>query len=104
MAKRRAAEEDAPIVAALKAAGAMLIGKSASVEFGVNPLGYNSHQGTPRNPHDTSRLTGGSSSGTAGIIASGICPISTGALTCLMELFCTHEQAGCVCCLRMKAQ
>ena len=50
-----------------------------AVEFGVNPLGYNALHGTPRNPHDTSRLTGGSSSGTAAIIAAGICPISTGA-------------------------
>ena len=80
LAKQRPVQADAPYVAALRAAGAMLVGKSATVEFGVNPLGYNANFGTPRNPHDTSRLTGGSSSGSAGIIAAGICPISTGGL------------------------
>lgn len=79
MAERRPVTEDAPMVAALKTAGAMLIGKAATVEFGVNPLGLNAKQGTPRNPHDTSRLTGGSSSGSAGIVAAGICPFATGA-------------------------
>ncbi|KAK9813908.1 hypothetical protein WJX73_004387 [Symbiochloris irregularis] len=78
MADRRPVKADSPFVAALKEAGAMLVGKSATTEFGVSPLGYNANHGTPRNPHNTAHLTGGSSSGSAGIIACGICPISTG--------------------------
>src|SRR5690606_16881941 len=40
--------------------------------------GLNVHHGTPRNPHDPARITGGSSSGPAAAVASGLCPVALG--------------------------
>ncbi len=57
------ATRDAPIVARLRAAGAVLIGRTNMTEFAFSGVGINPHYGTPGNPADRSRVPGGSSSG-----------------------------------------
>ncbi len=76
---RGPAAEDATAVARLRAAGALLIGKANMHEIGINPNGANAHYGAARNPYDTSHDPGGSSSGPAVAVASGLCPIALGA-------------------------
>lgn len=72
------AAEHAPVVAALLAAGADLVGKTVTDEFAYSLQGTNSHYGTPRNPVDPLRVPGGSSSGSATAVASGLVPIAIG--------------------------
>jgi hypothetical protein len=60
---RERAATDATAVARLRAAGALLVGKTNMQEAGMGVTGINPHHGTPRNPHDPSRVAGGSSSG-----------------------------------------
>ena len=74
-----AATEDATAVARLRAAGALLLGKTNMQEAGLGVTGINPHHGSPRNPHDPSRITGGSSSGSAAAVAAGLCPIALSA-------------------------
>jgi aspartyl-tRNA(Asn)/glutamyl-tRNA(Gln) amidotransferase subunit A len=57
------AARDATIVARLRAAGAVLIGRTNMTEFAFSGVGINPHYGTPGNPRDPSRIPGGSSSG-----------------------------------------
>lgn len=73
------AAADATVVARLRAAGAVLIGKANMHEIGLDVTGVNPHHGTARNPHDPRRATGGSSSGSAASVAAGLCPIAIGA-------------------------
>jgi len=63
--------EDAFVVAKLRAAGAIIIGKTNLHEFACGTTGVNPHFGPVRNPWDTQRITGGSSSGSAAAVASG---------------------------------
>lgn len=70
---------DATAVARLRAAGALIVGKANMHEIGIDTTGFNPHHGTPRNPYDDGRYTGGSSSGSAAAIAAGLCPIAIGA-------------------------
>jgi Asp-tRNA(Asn)/Glu-tRNA(Gln) amidotransferase A subunit family amidase len=65
------AERDAAIVTRLRQAGARLSGKTALVEFAFGATGLNDWEGTPRNPHDPTRIAGGSSSGSAVAVAEG---------------------------------
>ena len=73
------AARDATVVARLRAAGAVLLGKTNMHEIGIQPTGFNPHHGQARNPYDPSRDTGGSSSGSAAAVAAGICPVAVGA-------------------------
>jgi len=73
------AETDATVVARMRAAGAVMIGKCNMHEIGIGVTGLNPHHGTPRNPYDLSRHTGGSSSGPAAAVAAGLCPVAIGA-------------------------
>lgn len=73
------ATHDAEAVARLRAAGALLIGKTSMHELGLGVSGINPHHGTPRNPYDPSRITGGSSSGSAATVAAGLAPLALGA-------------------------
>jgi aspartyl-tRNA(Asn)/glutamyl-tRNA(Gln) amidotransferase subunit A len=68
------AAADAPAVARLRAAGAIILGRTNMVEFAFGGLGLNPHYGTPRNPWDraSGRVPGGSSSGAAVATADGI--------------------------------
>ena len=69
------AKADAPVVQRLRAAGAAIIGKTNMTEFAFSGLGINPHYGTPANPADlqVARIPGGSSSGAAVSVASGMC-------------------------------
>ncbi|MFZ1136427.1 MAG: amidase [Candidatus Korobacteraceae bacterium] len=67
------ATEDAAIVAALKRAGAVIVGKTNLHEFAFGGSGMISAFGPARNPWDMSRITGGSSSGNAAAVAVGMC-------------------------------
>jgi aspartyl-tRNA(Asn)/glutamyl-tRNA(Gln) amidotransferase subunit A len=60
-----AAERDAPVIARLRAAGAVLIGRTNMTEFAFSGVGINPHYGTPGNPYDRRLIPGGSSSGAA---------------------------------------
>jgi Asp-tRNA(Asn)/Glu-tRNA(Gln) amidotransferase A subunit family amidase len=73
------AKEDATVVARMRAAGALLIGKTNMHEIGINVTGLNPRHGTTRNPYNTSHFTGGSSSGSATAIAAGLVPVAIGA-------------------------
>ncbi|HNS39044.1 MAG TPA: amidase [Promineifilum sp.] len=76
---RDPAPEDATVVARLRAAGAMLIGKTNMHEIGINPDGFNQHYGTIRNPYSLTSHPGGSSGGSAAAVAAGFCPVAIGA-------------------------
>lgn len=72
------AKSDALIIQRLRAAGAVVIGRSNMTEFAYSVLGLNPHYGTPKNPHDGARIPGGSSSGAATAVAYGCCAASIG--------------------------
>jgi aspartyl-tRNA(Asn)/glutamyl-tRNA(Gln) amidotransferase subunit A len=59
------AKQDAPVVARLRAAGAVIVGSTTMSEFAFSGIGANPHYGTPGNPADRKRVPGGSSSGAA---------------------------------------
>jgi aspartyl-tRNA(Asn)/glutamyl-tRNA(Gln) amidotransferase subunit A len=71
-------EVDAPVVARLRAAGAIVIGKGNTNEFACGIDGRNPHQGDCLNPYDPTRLSGGSSSGPAAAVASGMATAAIG--------------------------
>jgi aspartyl-tRNA(Asn)/glutamyl-tRNA(Gln) amidotransferase subunit A len=77
------AKADAPAVARLRAAGAVLVGRTNMVEFAFGGLGLNPHYGTPRNAWDreTGRVPGGSSSGAGVATADGIGAMALGSDT-----------------------
>lgn len=83
LADAPAAQADAPVVARLRAAGAVIVGRTNMVEFAFGPLGFNPHYGTPRNPWDraTGRVPGGSSCGAAVAQADGMCVMALGSDT-----------------------
>jgi aspartyl-tRNA(Asn)/glutamyl-tRNA(Gln) amidotransferase subunit A len=80
LAGEAAATADAPAVASLRAAGAVIVGRSNMVEFAFGAVGTNPHYGTPKNPWDrsTGRVPGGSSSGAAVSVADGMCVMGLG--------------------------
>src|SRR4029434_4905743 len=63
------AKQDAPVVARLRAAGAVIVGSTNMSEFAFSGVGVNPHYGTPGNPADRRRVPGGSSSGAAVSVA-----------------------------------
>ena len=87
-----AAKVDAPAVARLRSAGAVIVGRTNMVEFAFGGLGLNPHYGTPRNPYDRpkagsaghalgGRVPGGSSSGAAVSVTDGMCAMGLGSDT-----------------------
>jgi aspartyl-tRNA(Asn)/glutamyl-tRNA(Gln) amidotransferase subunit A len=70
--------EDAPATARLREAGATIIGKTTTPEFGWKALGDSPLTGITRNPWDLSRTPGGSSAGAAAACAAGIGPLHVG--------------------------
>jgi aspartyl-tRNA(Asn)/glutamyl-tRNA(Gln) amidotransferase subunit A len=74
-------DADATSVAKLKAAGAIIIGKTNLHEFAFGGTTQNPHFGGARNPYDTSRIPGGSSGGSAVAVAADMCVASTGSDT-----------------------
>jgi aspartyl-tRNA(Asn)/glutamyl-tRNA(Gln) amidotransferase subunit A len=71
-------KEDAAVVAQLKHAGAVLLGKTNMHEFAYGVTSNNPHYGPVRNPWDLSRIPGGSSGGSAAAVAAGLCYGSIG--------------------------
>lgn len=71
------------LIKTLRAAGCIIVGKTKTVEFALGPTGINTSRGTPRNPWDNQqhRIPGGSSSGSAVAVASGLCGFALGSDT-----------------------
>jgi aspartyl-tRNA(Asn)/glutamyl-tRNA(Gln) amidotransferase subunit A len=69
LASRPPAQADAPAVARLRAAGAVIVGRTNMTELAYSGLGLNPTFGTPRNPFDPELIPGGSSSGAAASVA-----------------------------------
>jgi amidase len=71
-------ERDALIVTRLRAAGAVVLGKTNTPEFGAGSHTFNEVFGPTRNPYDLGRSAGGSSGGAAAALAAGLVPIADG--------------------------
>jgi aspartyl-tRNA(Asn)/glutamyl-tRNA(Gln) amidotransferase subunit A len=80
LASHAPAAHDAEVVARLRRAGAVIVGKTNMTEFAFSGLGLNPHYGTPLNPWDRTarRIPGGSSSGAAVSITSGMAAAGIG--------------------------
>ncbi|MGH7964562.1 MAG: amidase [Candidatus Binatia bacterium] len=71
-------DEDAEAVRRLRAAGAVMVGKTNMNEFAFGVTGINPHYGTVRNPWDPDRIVGGSSSGSAAAVAAAMSAAAIG--------------------------
>src|SRR5450631_4719532 len=78
---RPKAERDSPLIERLEAAGAVLVGALNMGEYAYDFTGENIHDGPSRNPHDVTRMTGGSSGGSGGAVAGGLVPLALGSDT-----------------------
>ena len=72
---------DADAVRLVKAAGAVIVGKTLTHEFAWGITSDNPHFGPTRNPHDPSRVPGGSSGGSGAALAAGMCALALGSDT-----------------------
>ncbi len=75
------AMEDGELLKRLSAAGAVLLGGLNMGEYAYDFTGENEHDGPCRNPHDTDRMAGGSSSGSGAAVAAGFAPLALGSDT-----------------------
>jgi len=71
-------KEDQLFVTRLKQAGAVVVGKTNTPEFGAGSHSFNPVHGVTRNPYDLSKAAGGSSGGAAAALASGMLPLADG--------------------------
>ena len=71
-------DEDAAVVERLRAAGAIVLGKTNTPEFAFGPNTVNAVFGATRNPWNLALSAGGSSGGSAAALATGMCPIAQG--------------------------
>jgi AtzE family amidohydrolase len=78
---RKPAGRDQPLIERLEAAGAVLVGALNMGEYAYDFTGENVHDGNSRNPHDTARMTGGSSGGSGGAVAGRLVPLALGSDT-----------------------
>jgi aspartyl-tRNA(Asn)/glutamyl-tRNA(Gln) amidotransferase subunit A len=75
------AHRDATLIERLEAAGAVLLGALNMGEYAYDFTGENIHDGPSRNPHDLSRMTGGSSGGSGAAVGGGLVPLALGSDT-----------------------
>ncbi|MEA2728688.1 MAG: 1-carboxybiuret hydrolase, partial [Acetobacteraceae bacterium] len=75
------AAADAPLIVRLEAAGAILVGALNMGEYAYDFTGENAHDGPSRNPHDTTRMAGGSSGGSGSAVGGGLVPLALGSDT-----------------------
>jgi aspartyl-tRNA(Asn)/glutamyl-tRNA(Gln) amidotransferase subunit A len=75
------ATRDATLIERMEAAGAVLVGALNMGEYAYDFTGENVHDGPSRNPHDPSRMTGGSSGGSGGAVGGALVPIALGSDT-----------------------
>src|SRR4051794_15720107 len=72
---------DAALIERMEAAGAVLVGALNMGEYAYDFTGENVHDGASRNPHDLTRMTGGSSGGSGGAVGGGLVPLALGSDT-----------------------
>src|SRR5690349_8562997 len=72
---------DATLIERMEAAGAVLVGALNMGEYAYDFTGENVHDGPSRNPHDPTRMTGGSSGGSGSAVGGGLVPIALGSDT-----------------------
>ena len=75
------AKRDAELIERMERAGAVLVGALNMGEYAYDFTGENVHDGPSRNPHDVTRMTGGSSGGSGGAVGGGMVPIALGSDT-----------------------
>jgi aspartyl-tRNA(Asn)/glutamyl-tRNA(Gln) amidotransferase subunit A len=75
------ASRDATLIERLEAAGAVLVGALNMGEYAYDFTGENVHDGPSRNPHDPTRMTGGSSGGSGSAVGGGLVPLALGSDT-----------------------
>lgn len=75
------AKRDATLIERMEAAGAVLVGALNMGEYAYDFTGENVHDGPSRNPHDTARMTGGSSGGSGSAVGGALVPIALGSDT-----------------------
>ena len=80
-ASKPAAVANATLITRMEAAGAVLLGALNMDEYAYGFTTENSHYGATRNPHDPTRVAGGSSGGSAAAVAAGLVPLSLGSDT-----------------------
>ncbi|MBR0925557.1 AtzE family amidohydrolase [Bradyrhizobium diazoefficiens] len=78
---RAPAKRDAMLIERMEAAGAVLVGALNMGEYAYDFTGENVHDGPSRNPHDTTRMTGGSSGGSGSAVGGALVPIALGSDT-----------------------
>jgi aspartyl-tRNA(Asn)/glutamyl-tRNA(Gln) amidotransferase subunit A len=71
-------DNDAQVVVRLRAAGAVIVGKTTTHEFAYGPTGDRAANGACANPYDLGRMAGGSSAGSAAAVAAGLVPLAIG--------------------------
>ena len=76
--KDRIPKEDSVVVERIKSAGAVILGKTNTPEFGLLGVTYNLLGEHCRNPWNINKTSGGSSGGAASALAAGLCPVSIG--------------------------
>ncbi len=75
------AQRDATLIERMEAAGAVLVGALNMGEYAYDFTGENIHDGPSRNPHDPTRMSGGSSGGSGSAVGGGLVPIALGSDT-----------------------
>src|SRR4051794_2469090 len=78
---RAPAKRDATLIERMEAAGAVLVGALNMGEYAYDFTGENVHDGPSRNPHDTTRMSGGSSGGSGSAVGGALVPIALGSDT-----------------------
>ena len=74
-------QHDSPLIEKMEAAGAILVGALNMGEYAYDFTGENVHDGPSRNPHDVTRMSGGSSGGSGSAVGGGLVPLALGSDT-----------------------